>query len=204
VPNRLTLIDGILEEKEEPARAIEVFHALAKREPGIRERVIRARYFEFVEPAARNPSLEEIFIRLDDWVAPYRINRWYGTRFDFKYDCSDGPNGNVLGAAQIQVSVDLDWSISGVNCFTSGIADELRVAAYRQRIPPECFLVDSIADQFIVTSHVTPNAELAELLTESINQTDSLLRDSSGPAQAFLREAHLLLCRVREERFSDL
>src|SRR5678816_2582687 len=72
VPTRLTLIDEILQENEEAANAVRLFQTLAKKERGIREKVIRARYFEFVSPESRNPSFEEILIHLDDWVAPYR------------------------------------------------------------------------------------------------------------------------------------
>lgn len=203
VPSRRTLVDQVLREDEEPSKAVEFVAALVRHERPIRERVIRARYFEFANPEARQPAFDEILMRLDDWAAPYRVNRW-GDSVTLWYDCFDAPQTRLIGAAQIGVSVDADFSISDVNYFTRGLAEELKIAAYRQRIPPEGFLVDSIADQFITMRSVRPTAELADLLTQSIEQTADLIERSSGPGEAFLRCAHSLLLELRASQFEKL
>ncbi len=203
VPTRLTLIDGILGESEEPTKATEFFSRLVEKERGIREGAIRARYFEFISPECRQPSMEEILLRLDEWAVPYRIDRCGEVCLTLKYDCVDAPGKRLLGAEQVHVSVEPDWSISEVRYFSSGIAGDLLKAAYKQRVLPASFVMDSIADQFILTPYVKPTAELAALLKESILQTDALVQKSAGAEQAFMRCAHSLLCKRRDSDFSD-
>lgn len=209
VPTRLTLVDGILQDShsgsEQISDAESFMKSLLAKERKLRERTIRARYFEFIDEGARSLPFAEILENLDDWMAPYRVDRWSTNDIFLKYDCSDAPDRALLGAGQIGVSLDADWSIHGVQYFTSGVADDLRIAAYRQRILPEgCgFVADCIADQFIGTSHVTPSPELAALLEQSIEQTGALLEQAGPGSRTFLRCAHELLCGVRTSRFSD-
>jgi len=203
VPSRATLIDEILGETEEPAEAVGVFSKLVQNERGIRERAVRARYFEFISPEFRNPPFDDIIDHLDNWVAPYRITRW-ASGWWMHYDCTDGPNRQLLGAPQIHVKVDPDWSISDVHYFTAGIGEDLELSAYRQRVPPEGFVIDSIVDQFIGTRSVKPTPELASLLAECIDQADDLLHKSpGGAAEAFYRYVLSLLCKLRDTRFTE-
>lgn len=204
VPTRMTLVDGVFGKNDDPAQAIELMATIATRERQLRQGVMRARYFEFVDPIYRQPPFDDILANLDDWIVPYRIDRWGEDRLVFSFDCCDAPGQQLVGAAQIRVSVDADWSAYDVRYFTSGLSDELQVSAYRQRILPEGFVADSIADQFIGTPHVKPTPDLALLLAESIAQTHALMQESEGSARAFLRCAHALLCHRRESRFEDL
>jgi hypothetical protein len=201
VSTRATLFDGLFGKNEDPAQDVELMSIIAKRERSIRENAIHARYFQFVDAKHREPQFEEIVANIDEWVAPYRIDRWVDGLV-FSFDCSDAPQQQLVGARQVRVAVDPDWSIYDVRYYTADVSDELQLEAYRQRVLPDCFVVDSIADQFIGTLHVTPTVELASLLAQSIDQTGSLMRSSCGSSKAFLRCAYSLLCRIRDSRFS--
>jgi hypothetical protein len=202
VPSRLTLIDGILQESEDTEEAVAYLTALRLMERRIRENVIRARYFEFVGDSLRSMPFEQILEQLDGWMAPYRFSRWSGgTRMH--YDCSDTPGELLVGARQIEISIDRHGNVDSVHFFDAEVAHHLRVAAYVQRIVPEgCGLVaDSIADQFVVCDRIAPTPELAALLDISIAQTADLLEKASSTERLFLREALALLCETRDTRF---
>ncbi|HUE74609.1 MAG TPA: hypothetical protein VMP01_27325 [Pirellulaceae bacterium] len=205
VPSRLTLVDDVLRESEPNAEAdaVSFLARLLTNERPLRERAIRARYFEFIDESARPCPFDVILENLDEWMAPYRIERFGSSGTHLKYDCRDAPNQALVGAEQIQVALDGDWSIDGVSYFTSGVADHLRIAAYRQRVVPQgCgFAADCIADRFIINTYITPTPELATLLDQSIEQTAVLLEGAAHPHKPFLRCAHSMLCDVRTSRF---
>lgn len=207
VPSRVTLIDSVLRESEPnaEAEAVSFMSRLIASERSLRERACRARYYEFIDEGARSVSFEPILENLDEWMAPFRIERIGSSGTSLKYDCRDAPNHTLLGFEQMNISLGDNWSIDGISCFTSGVADHLRIAAYRQRvIPTGCgFVADSIADRFIVNTYITPTPELTSLLEQSIEQTSNLLAKAPGAHQPYLQCAHSLLCDLRKSRFRD-
>jgi hypothetical protein len=136
-----------------------------------------------------------ILEHLDEWMAPFRINRWGDVEFTIEYDCTDSPDQKLLGSPQIHASIDDSWSIWGLHYFAKGIARDLRNQAYRQRVIPEGsgFVEDCIADQFVFNQHVKMTPELSLLLTESIEQTTALYETAAPATKNFLREALALL-----------
>tara|TARA_R110002073_G_scaffold80260_4_gene193413 strand:+ start:5294 stop:6091 length:798 start_codon:yes stop_codon:yes gene_type:complete len=190
VPTRMTRISGMLEHHESELSDERFVQELLVLELGVRRRIANAWCEHFAAPSDRPLSKELVLDNLADWMIPYHIQR-LPDGFDFNYDCTDAPNGSLLGACSISAKVTPDLSVVE---FAVGNMEEIvhyQSELFRQRIiPPDCgFVEDSIADQLIVSPcwHLDDNQQ--ELLFDSIRQTRELVDCCTEQNRQFLNAA---------------
>lgn len=197
VPTRMTRISGLLE-RNEPDLADERFiQELPGLELDLRRRIANVWCEQFAAPSNRSLSVETVLHNLSDWMIPYHIERLLDG-FDLHYDCTDAPDGSLLGTCCISVKVTSDLSIVE---FAAGNVDDVvhyQSGLFRQRvIPLDCgFVEDSVADQLIVSPCWDLDDDQKELLFDSIRQTRALVDRCREQNRQFLHAALANLNRL--------
>ena len=176
VPTRMTRISGIWSTMSSIFQMNASCNKLPDLELDLRRRIANSWCELFAAPSDRALSIERVLDNLADWMIPYHIERLLDG-FDFNYDCTDAPDGSLLGACTISVKVTTNLSIVE---FAAGHIDDVvhyQSELFRQRIIPlDCgFVEDSVADQLITSPCWHLDEDQKGLLFDSIRQTRELV-----------------------------
>lgn len=194
--NRITRIDRLVDDwnEENINEAVEFVAMLQKEERRLREQVIQQRFAAVPVGANATPSLDEIIKNLDEWMAPWEIDRESDGEWSMNCDCLDAPGGKLLGCYRIRVMVDNKQSVSRVQPDTDLFSFDDQPSFCQRIIPSNCgYVADSVADQFIASRPVKLTPPLCELLRRSLEETQTLRGSAALNAQPFLTEAVRLL-----------
>ena len=194
--NRITRIDRLVDDwnEENIKDAMEFLSMLQKEERRLRENVIQQRFAATSDGANATPSLDEIIKNLDEWMAPWEIDRESDGEWSMNCDCLDAPGGKLLGCYRIRVMVDNKQNITRVQPETDLYSFDDQPSFIQRIIPANCgYVADSVADQFIASRPVKMTLPLLELLRRSFDETQALRETASLSVQPFLKEAVRLL-----------
>lgn len=175
VPTRNTRVSGLLQDIDCEQSDEEFIANLSSIELDVRSRFAQAWSGSLLAASERSESNGAAVQNISKSIAPYHIERLLDG-YEFSFDCTDTPGGNLMGATHVQIKTN--WNYSIIELGVCGLEELvfLQAEMFRQRvIPSDCgFVQDSVADRFACLDCRPLNNELEELLLESIQQVRAL------------------------------